>query len=102
MFSNPSPDIFISRTDGKADRPDPGEDQIAHLMDLLYDLSVRLKKHRGEGPDLLERYDFFVRNSSRGRGCTYAHKCRQLFLSGDWKDISHKLDEIFSVMKIEG
>lgn len=75
-----SEDPFIPRADELSDRPST-EDCIGLLMDQLTDSIHRLTHYQGNGINLLERYDYFVRHSSKGRSCTYSHKCRQLFIS---------------------
>jgi len=96
------PDVFIKRTDGLNNRA-AATNPLHLFLDTLCDLSQRLQHHEGDGIDILERYDFFVRNSNKGRACTFSHKCQQLFLTGDYEDIKKKLlDVIESIRQLPG
>lgn len=95
---------FYKRTDGRNDRPAASE-PIHSVMDSLYDLWVRIKDHKGsqKNNNMLEKYDYFVRNSNRGRSCTYAHKCKALFLLSDYEDIKkHLLQVIENIREVPG
>lgn len=74
-------------------------DPTQQLLDILYDLSYRLSHHDGDGIDLLERYDYFVRNSERGRACTYALKCKQLFYLSDYDKVKELLIKLTETIR---
>lgn len=88
-------ETFYARTDGKNDRAPAGH-PIHSVMDSLFDLWVRMKDHDGsqKNNNMLEKYDYFVRHSNRGRSCTYAHKCKALFLMSDYQDVKKQLLEV--------
>ena len=60
------------------------------LMKLLFDLYFRLHHHQGDGAyrdSLLEKYNYFINNSSLGSNCTYAEKSKYLFEKYDWEQV---------------
>lgn len=77
----------------------PSSDPSQQILDILYDLSYRLRHHDGDGIDLLERYDYFIRNSERGRACTYALKCKHLFYLSDYDKVKELLIKLIEVIR---
>lgn len=67
------------------------------LLDLLWDLSIRLKTNQ-PGNSMLERYNYFIRSSDRGRACTYAMKCKQLFYTYDYQEVKELLKKINDIV----
>lgn len=78
---------------------------IHFLMDHLYDLFQRLK-HTGnneKGMNVLEAMDYFSRESTKGRSCTYALKCQKLFTLQDYNDIKEMILTILTdIRRIDG
>jgi len=75
----------------------PAKDQFDHVLDLLYDLKVRLDQNGpngNPGTGMLERFDYFSRVSDLGRGCSYGIKAKQLFLLNDFKDVKSLIEHI--------
>lgn len=59
------------------------------LLISLWELSERIRSHGGKlpGDSMIERYKFFAENSSYGKGCVYARKAKDLFLTHDHEEI---------------
>lgn len=80
----------------------PAVDQFDPVLDLLYDLKIRLDKNGAKGAQgtgLLERFDYFCRVSDRGRDCSYAIKSKKLFLLNDFKDIKALLEHVIQKIR---
>jgi len=80
----------------------PPSDNRDKLLDLLYKLYYRLHNHRGVPcqESLLEKYNYFISHSESGRNCTYAQKCREMFFSEDYEEVSKLLVEVQKLLKI--
>jgi hypothetical protein len=75
----------------------PAIDEFDQVLDLLYDLGIRLDKNGAKGApgtSMLERFDYFSRVSDRGRNCSYAIKAKKLFLLNDFKDVKTLLEHV--------
>lgn len=76
---------------------------IHFLMDKLFQLQKRLK-HTGTnetGMNVIEAYNHFVNTSDKGRTCTYALKCKELFINQDLKEIKQLLEETLELINEE-
>lgn len=63
------------------------------LLIALDNLQRRINSHGGkmDGDSMVERYRYFVEHSERGTQCTYARKCKEIFLRYDYEDIRDQL-----------
>ena len=83
------------------DRP-PTNSATDELMDALCNLRDRIVRWGREGErdtDLLRRYDYFIKNSNVGRGCTYAIKSKREFFSTDFQDIMEIIEQVVELQK---
>jgi len=73
------------------------------IMDLLVRLDYVL--HHGKlglkEDSLLERYQGFLNNSTYGKECTYARKCKHLFMTNDWADARGLILSLLELIKRE-
>jgi len=98
MTTQSNTDPFVPRTDGNCERPET-TDPFSLLLDKLNDLIYRSTHHKGNGTNLLEKYDYFIRHSNKGRICTYSHKCKQLFYMSDFQEVKQELSELINIIR---
>lgn len=74
---------------------------IHSVLDRLFDLFDRVRNHAGEHRDnnIVEKYDYFIRHSSRGRSCSYSLKCKALFELSDYEDIKDLTAKLVEVIR---
>ena len=82
-------------------RPPPTE-PIHLILDSLSDLIERASTHdnKNKKNSMVEKYDYFIRHSDRGRACTYALKCKQLFVMSDLDDIKKEVEKLVSAIRL--
>jgi len=77
-------------------------------MDLLielFNLAARINSHGGvlPGESMVERYKYFVEHSEYGKDCSFARKCKDLFLTYDYDDIVKQLKVVIQLIEdVEG
>ena len=72
---------------------------IHHLLDTLYELQQRLlHTGGGKGIELLEKYRGLIEVSNMGRACTYAMKCKNLFMNNDYQEIKRLVQKVMLIM----
>jgi hypothetical protein len=77
--------------------------------DLLTLLDILAKRiHPPMNPNqysdsMIERYNFFITHSEFGKDCTYARKCKDIFLREDYEQIKQIfLDTLVQFRMVEG
>jgi hypothetical protein len=58
--------------------------------------------HTGDNPkkmNVIEAYSKFIETSPKGRTCTYALKCKSLFMMQDYKEVKKLLEEVLEHME---
>ena len=79
-------------------RPSPSI-PIHSLLDELRDLQVFLNQP-GEKMKLLEAYDHFIKESDKGRMCTYSLKCKALFETNMYSEVRDRIKSINNLLNI--
>ena len=76
-------------------RPPPSN-PIHHLLDHLRELQIRMSNLGGNpaGMNVIEAYDYFIRESDSGRNCPMALKAQKVFFSEDYQDIKEQLKRL--------
>ena len=72
---------------------------IHSLLDQLKDLQTLLEQ-KDEKIPLIEAYNQFIRESNRGRECTYAVKCQLLFQKQLYKKVKEHIKKIQETIHI--
>lgn len=62
------------------------DNQEPDLLLLLDDLRLRLINKDGYS-DMVEKYKYFCTHSEYGKNCSYAKKCKDVYLRYDYEDI---------------
>jgi hypothetical protein len=76
---------------------------LHRVLDVLEDLRERLNRtgpEGADGSDFLRRYRSFIEISDKGRACTYAMKCKELFLLSDYHDIKELLEQVQEAIEL--
>jgi hypothetical protein len=67
----------------------------------LNNLAKRISSHGGKvNESMAERYKYFVEHSERGKDCSYAKKCQDLFLRYDYEDVKAEFLETLKYFRI--
>lgn len=72
------------------------------MLLALHELATRINSHGGvlDGDSMVERYKYFVEHSDAGKDCSYARKCKDLFLRYDYEDIKKLLVKTLEQFRI--
>ncbi len=71
------------------------------LLLKLHKLTERANNHGGSlSESMLERYRYFVEHSEHGKDCSYARKCKDLFLTHDYDDTKKLFLEVLEMYRI--
>lgn len=72
------------------------------LLLSLFNLAQRINSHGGvlPGESMLERYKYFLQHSENKENCTYARKCKDLFLNYDYEDIKVRFLEVLELIRL--
>ena len=86
-----------------SDKPRPSAVKTEHeLLDALFDLFLRIDTHAAAKPhnNMLEKYDYFIKESPHHRACGSALQAKQLFFFSDFKDVKDQIEKVVKLIRL--